>query len=79
MELDDQSFCWYLPLNVHNVYYAPPLLRGRLHLVRDTVLALQYCIDDTGARYIRDPRKQKSTKKLTFNKELEMLQSDQLS
>ena len=27
MELDYQSFCWSLPLNV---YYAPPLLRGRL-------------------------------------------------
>ena len=34
MELDDQSFCWSLPLNTHT--NAPPLLRGRLHLVRDT-------------------------------------------
>ena len=33
-ELDDQSFYWSLPLYVHT--YASPLLRYRLHLVRDT-------------------------------------------
>ena len=33
-ELDDQSFYWSLPLCVHT--YASPLLRDRLHLVRDT-------------------------------------------
>ena len=36
MELDDQSFCWSLPLNVHACIIAPPLLRDMLHLVRDT-------------------------------------------
>ena len=33
-------------------YYAPPLLRGKLHVVRDTAAeGVWYCnIDDTGAR-----------------------------
>ena len=41
MELDDQSFCWSLPLNV---YYAPPLLRDRLHLVRDMAAVKEFDI-----------------------------------
>ena len=35
IELDDQSFSWSLPLNIHTSTFTSPLLRRRLHLVRE--------------------------------------------
>ena len=36
MEMDDQKFFLESALEYRYVYYTPPLLIGRLHLVRDT-------------------------------------------
>ena len=43
IELDDQRFCWRLPLNVHTLLRVS-LLSGRLHLVRDTAAEKEFNI-----------------------------------
>ena len=44
MELDDQSFSWSLSFNGHLFTTRLLLLRGRLHLVRDTAAEKEFDI-----------------------------------
>ena len=60
-----------LSLKCPETYYIPPLLRGRIHLVRATAAEKDFNIAvQMTLEYVEYPRKKKWRKKVTFNKEL---------